>query len=123
MVEWIPTKDFIAADVIRWREGVFDRRRKGKALRIGERDVIAEVLSRGEDGWVRLLVRACETTKDEFAGKSVEALKDDTQIRRGLKTILRGKPERLLWDDEIARAAVVASKPVKSRFAEIPTEE
>ena len=47
MEQWIEAQDFIAADVIRWREGVFHNRRKGKALRIGERQVAAEVLHPG----------------------------------------------------------------------------
>lgn len=123
MEQWIEAKDFIAADVIRWKEGVFDNRRRGKALRIGERQVAAEVLQRGEDGWVRLLVRACTITKDEVAGRTVQSLKAGEPIRRSIKTLLRGKVERLLWDDESARAAVLASKPAKSRFAEIPREE
>lgn len=122
MTNWIPAPDFIAADVIRWTEGVFENRRRGKALRIGERRVAAEVLSRGDDGWVRLIVRACTITRDEFGGKTVTVLKTGTAIRRSIKTILRGKPERLLWDDESARAAVLASKPVKSHFVK-PEED
>lgn len=123
MEQWIEAKDFIAADVIRWKEGVFDNRRRGKALRIGERQVAAEVLQRGEDGWVRLLVRACTITKDEVAGRTVQSLKAGEPIRRSIKTLMRGKVERLLWDDESARAAVLASKPAKSRYAEIPKED
>lgn len=123
MEQWIEAKDFIAADVIRWKEGVFDNRRRGKALRIGERQVAAEVLQRGEDGWVHLLVRACAITKDDVAGRTVQSLKMGEQIRRASKTVLRGKVERLLWDDESARAAVLASKPATSRFAEIPKGE
>lgn len=103
-------------------EGVFYNRRS-KALRIGERQVIAEVLQRGEDGWVRLLVRACTITKDDVAGKAVQSLKAGEQIRRASKTLLRGKVERLLWDDESARAAVLASKSAKSRFADLPIDE
>ncbi len=123
MEQWVEAKDFIAADVIRWTEGVFDNRRRGKALCIGERQVAAEVLQRGEDGWVRLLVRACTITKDEAAGKAIQPLKSDELIRRASKTLLRGKVERLLWDDESARVAVLASKPAKSRFAAFSTEE
>ncbi len=122
MEQWVEAEDFIAADVIRWREGVFDRgSRRKKSLRIGERVVIAEVLHRGEDGWVRLLVRSCTITRDDQAGKRVPALKPEAEIRRGAKTILRGNPERLLWDDESARDAVIA-KPVTSRFTRLPED-
>ena len=116
MDQWIPAPDFIEADVIRWTEAVWDKRRRSKPLRIGERQIVGEVLSRGEDGWVAVLVRSCVVTKDEFAGRVIEVFKPLSRLRRGLKTILRGKSERLPWDDESARAEVVASKPVKSRF-------
>ena len=98
----------------------------GSALSIGElfeRQVAAEVLERGEDGWIKLLVRGCIITKDEAAGKTVQTLKAGEQIRRAIKTVLRGKVERLLWDDETARASVLASKPATSRFAAIPKDE
>lgn len=119
MEQWVEAADFIAADVIRWKEAVFDRGgRRKKALRIGERLVIAEVLHRGDDGWVRLLVRVCTITRDDQAGKRVPALKTESEIKRGAKTILRGNPERLLWDDEGARDAVLA-RPRGSRFTRL----
>lgn len=116
MDQWVPATDFIAADVVRWTEGIYDRRKRGKALRIGERLIAAEVIERGKDGWVKLLVRACTITKDEFAGKSILPLKAGEQVRRGEKTILRGKPQRLLWDDETARQAVVNGSSRGSRY-------
>lgn len=122
MDQWVEAEDFIAADVIRWKEAVFDRGgRRKKALRIGERQLIAEVINRGADGWVRLLVRLCTITRDDQAGKRVPALKPETEIRRGEKTILRGKPERLFWNDEGARDAVIA-KPRGSRFTRLSTD-
>ncbi len=83
MDQWVPATDFIAADVVRWTEGIYDRRRRGKALRIGERLVAAEVIERGKDGWVRLLVRACTITKDEYAGRPIIPLKAGEILRRG----------------------------------------
>jgi hypothetical protein len=58
MAEWLRTdRDFVEADVVRWTEAVFKpRRNKGKAVKIGERFVVAEVL-REQDGWVHLLDR------------------------------------------------------------------
>ncbi|RYY23704.1 MAG: hypothetical protein EOP62_19315 [Sphingomonadales bacterium] len=123
MNQWIPATDFIAADVVRWKEGIYDRRRRGKALRVGERLVAAEVIERGKDGWVKLLVRACTITKDEFAGKSILPLKAGEQVHRGEKTILRGKPQRLLWDDETARQAVVNGSSRGSRYIKKDDDE
>ncbi|MCJ8157098.1 hypothetical protein [Sphingomonas sp. LaA6.9] len=123
MNQWIPATDFIAADVVRWTEGIYDRRRRGKALRVGERLVAAEVIERGKDGWVKLLVRACTITKDEFAGKSILPLKAGEQVRRGEKTILRGKPQRLQWDDETARQAVVNGSSRGSRYIKKDDDE
>lgn len=123
MDQWVPARDFITADVIRWTEGVFSNRRRGKPLRIGERVVTAEVLSRGEDGWVGLLVRGCTITKDEMAGQTITVLKPESTMRRGIKTLLRGKVERLLWESESAREAVLASKFKPSKFAALPSED
>jgi len=123
MDQWTPATDFITADVVRWTEGIYDRRKRGKALRIGERLVAAEVIERGKDGWVKLLVRACTITKDEYAGKSLLPLKAGEQVRRGEKTILRGKPQRLLWDDESARQSVVNGSSRGSRYIKKDDED
>lgn len=115
MDQWVPATDFIAADVIRWTEGIYDRRKRGKALRIGERLIAAEVTERGKDGWVKLLVRACTISKDDVPGRSIVQLKPGAALRRGEKTILRGNPQRLVWTEEAARDAVVRNSML-SRF-------
>ena len=114
MAEWVPiADDFIVADVIRWREGVFKSRRskKGRAIKLGERLMIAEVL-RDEAGWVYLLVRGCEFVSAKIGRNpsDVPVLLKGTETKRKRATIARGKPERLLWSDESARA------PLASRF-------
>jgi hypothetical protein len=118
MSEWVPIESggFIAADVIRWKEGVYSprRSRKSKAPRIGDRLVTAEVIKAPDaDGWTRLLVRQCEIIL-EMAVKKPSLITAGTEIRRSAKTIMRGKVERLLWSDESARA-VVASKFLGNR--------
>lgn len=123
MDQWVFATNFIAADIIRWTESIYDRRRRGKALRIGERLIAAEVIDRGQDGWVKLLVRACTITKDEFAGKPILPLKVGELVRRGEKTILRGKPQRLLWGDESARTAVVNGSSRGSRYIKRDDDE
>lgn len=112
---WVKAEDLIAADVVRWTEGIFGRRRKGKALCIGERQIVAEVLERTDDAWVRLLVLSAVVTEAEFAGKTIPPLLPKEVIRRGGKTILRGKPERLPWSDESARRRVL-DVPDPSKF-------
>lgn len=99
---------FIKADVIRWKEAVWDssRKRKGAALRIGERLITAEVVA-ADGEWVSLLVRECVETARFSVRKPVVLLKAGTVIRRARKTISKyGKPERLLWSDESARACL-----------------
>lgn len=113
MSEWIPlTKDFIAADVIRWDEAVYAKpgRRSRRPAKIGTRRVTAEVLQGPDvEGWVALLVRQCEVLTETVIGQVVENFKNGRFLRRSRDTILRGNPERLLWTDETARDVVLAS--------------
>lgn len=112
MAEWVSVGDnFIAADVVRWKEAVFKARRskKGRAVKLGERLVIAEVL-RDEAGWVYLLVRGCElvSVKTGWLDRHVPLLPTGTETKRKRKTIARGNAEWLLWSDESARALLAS---------------
>ncbi|MEY2395493.1 MAG: 2-C-methyl-D-erythritol 4-phosphate cytidylyltransferase [Acidobacteriaceae bacterium] len=111
MVQWVSADDgFIAADVIRWKEGVFKPRksRKGRSLRVGEQLVIAEVLREPDiKGFVSLLVRGCEIIS-ELPGRTLAPISAGSEVKRAQKTIMRGKPERLLWSDETARALLTS---------------
>lgn len=122
MGEWIAADPIIEADVIRWTEGVFSRRgRSKKSLRVGERQVVAEVLKRTDDGWLMLLIRRCTITRDEYAGVPVPMLKPEERVKRAVKTVMRGKPERLMWSDETARDGLLRDKRLeKSRFLPRP---
>jgi len=107
--EWIPcASGFIEADVIRWHESVWHkpRRRRGRAVNIGDRMVTAEVIG-DQGGWVDLLVRDCEVLR-EPTNRKVAPLPNDMEVRRKRGTIEKGKPERLLWSDETARALLVS---------------
>ena len=107
--EWIPCgSGFIEADVIRWNEGVWHkpRRRRGRAVNIGERIVVAEVL-RDEGGWLDLLIRGGAVASEKTSCK-VSVLATNLEIRRKRHTIEKGKPERLLWSDETVRAVLVS---------------
>jgi hypothetical protein len=110
LAQWIAeTEGIIVADVIRWTEGIYAKRRRknAKSQRLGERQVTAEVLEATDDGWLKLLVRASVITKDDFAGSRLPPLNIGDEIKRARKTVERGKPERLLWSDEGARWSVL----------------
>ena len=109
MTKWIPCGNgFIEADVVRWKEGVWEkrsRRRNARAVNVGDRMVTAEVLREDAEGWVHLLTRACAMVSEK-PGPKAALLAKGQEIRRKRSTIERGKPERLLWSDESARATV-----------------
>lgn len=114
---------FIAADVIRWREafhdGPFERNgrksRRGKPVRVGEREVVAEVLTAPDaKGFISLLVRACciISVRDDVPA-APKPLEIGKEIKRQRKTLVKGNIERLRWSDEAARAAVVNTDKAK----------
>jgi hypothetical protein len=113
MAKWIPCGDgFIEADVVRWTEVAWEkrsRRRNARVINVGERVVTAEVLRIDAEGWVYLLTRACAVLSERIPGRKVTLLPKGENIRRKRSTIERGKPERLPWSDESARA-IVGSK-------------
>ncbi|MGQ0619372.1 MAG: hypothetical protein ACT4QA_05560 [Panacagrimonas sp.] len=116
MAEWIACGDgYIEADVIRWKEPVWERRR-GKARKIGDRLVTAEVLREADEKeFVRLLVRGCDVISETPQHlQATLLLKKDAEIRRKRQTLTRTKPERLLWSDESARG-IAASKFLGNR--------
>ena len=107
--EWVPCgSGFIEADVIRWNEGVWQkpRRRRGRAVNIGDRVVIAEVI-RDQGGSVDVLIRGCSVA-NEKPGRKVLPLAKNAAVRRKRHTVERGNPERLLWSDETVRALLVS---------------
>jgi hypothetical protein len=110
MMKWIPCgSGFIEADVIRWKENVWEKRsrsRTARAVNAGERMVTAEVI-RDKDGWVDLLLRG-STIVSEKPGWLLEPLPKNLEVRRRRRTIERGNPERLLWSDESVRAGVAS---------------
>ncbi|HEV2521690.1 MAG TPA: hypothetical protein VGT24_04855 [Candidatus Acidoferrales bacterium] len=107
MPKWVPCgSGFIEADVIRWKENVWEKRRRlrGRAVNAGDRMVTAEVI-RDADGWVELLVRESAIVSEK-PGWLLKPLPKNVEVRRRRRTIERGNPERLLWSDESVRAAL-----------------
>jgi hypothetical protein len=107
--DWLPCgSGFIEADVIRWTESVWHKPKRGRATKTGECQVTAEVIG-DTDGWVQLLVRDCRPVGQETVAGALPSV--GSQIRRKRQTIEKGRPERLLWSDEAARALIVARRP------------
>ena len=107
MPTWVPCgSGFMEADVIRWKEAVWEKRQRlrGRAVNAGDRMVVAEVI-RDADGWVELLIREC-TIVSEKPGWLLKPLPNNVEVRRRRRTIERGNPERLLWSDESVRAGL-----------------
>ena len=109
MGKWVPVLEcFIEADVIRWNEAVFKTRsRKGKPIKLGQRQVVAEVI-REDNEWVYLLVRDCQlcAVQTGVLPREVSLLQAGIETKRKRVTITRAKPERLLWTDESVRSVV-----------------
>lgn len=102
---WLSARDFIEADVIKWVEGIFERKGKKnpRSVRVGERTVVAEVVRDGMgDDWALLLVLRSELTTSGTDGKA-RALEAGSTVRRKRATILRGSVERLQWSEEDVR--------------------
>lgn len=142
MTEWYEMRGgVIEADVIRWREPIWQgrgpkgkRRREGggfggqKLVRVGNRVVSAEVISGpDEDGWLYLLVRQYDNLGYAHPEKLMNPPKVGSTIKRKYKTIMNGDPRRLLWSDENARALLASqylgNKEHLARFMAMDDEE
>lgn len=111
MTEWVAVGGgFVKADVIRWKEGVWERRGprgRQRAVLAGDQVMTAEVLHEADrDGWVLLKVVGCVVGVSRIHRRELIPVKVGTEIRRAYKTIVKGHAERLLWSDENVRAMV-----------------
>ncbi len=68
--------------------------------------MVAEV-QRDQGGWLDLLVRSC-TVVEEKPGHKILPSPVGERLRRKRHTVEKGRPERMLWSDESARAALLA---------------
>jgi len=111
---WIPTAEFIEADVIRWKEPIFakpNHRRNTKSVKLGERFVTAELLQR-DQGWLCVLVRRCELlSSDAKLPHGLLLLREGSEIKRRSATALRGASERLVWSVKKMSANCFLSMP------------
>jgi hypothetical protein len=125
-LDFLPGRIYRGGHIIRWKEAVWEKRgpRQGRAVHIGDRLVTAEVIAEdAESGFVTLLVREDRILEDKTAKKTIRPLKKDERIRRKRATLERGRPERLLWSDESARAALAAEQEESATIKQSPQEK
>ena len=106
---WVLCDEVVEGDIIRFTESVWERRgpkKRQRVIRVGEHDVIAQVLS-VEEQWIYLIVMECEGDKPLEKGQ---------EIKRKVTTVLK-RCERLLWSEESVRARLT------SRFLREPAPE
>ena len=113
MAKWIPCGEtFITGDVLRWTEPIWKpRAKRGRGKVIGERVVVAQVLSELEDDSVLLTVKSCETKRGEFWLKSLPELKPGEEIKRRRAPLVKGGVERYQWggtDGEAVRGMLTS---------------
>lgn len=118
-MEWIDCgDDFMPADVIRWRESVWEKRgrKRGKnAVRLGDRLVVAEVIQEdGKTGLVTLLVRASSVLSDNSGRGKVQPLSVGETVQRKRETLRKGASARMPWSDETARAQLEVERRSRS---------
>jgi len=76
--------------------------------------VTAHIVRIAAGGWIVLHVVESHVTEETPGRRVSEVLKKGQEIRRKRQSLLRGRPERLPWSDESARA-VLASKCLGNR--------
>lgn len=113
MAKWFPCGEtFITGDVLRWKEPIWKpRAKRGRSKVIGERLVVAQVLSELEDGSVTLIVKQCDTQRGEFWLKAIPELKPGSEIKRRRAPLVKGGVERYPWggtDGETVRGMLTS---------------
>ena len=104
--KWIVCdEDFIEADVVLFEESVWEKGQRRRAVRVGKREVVAQVLEDegDQDGWVYLKV--IKSAMTEVFRKTL-LLAEGEEVWRRRRSIIREGVLRLEWSDESARDCV-----------------
>ena len=105
--EWIVIEDgFAVGDVLRWSENIWSDRKKGrgKAAKhklLGKQQVTGQITAIDRE-YVTIEVIAAEILQSETA-KPLRPYKTEQILRKKSQTLLKGKAERLLWEEESSR--------------------
>jgi len=117
VTEWWELRGgFITGDVIRWRDPVWQKGKKGagsfggQEMRcVGRRVVSAEVISEpDEDGWCYLLIMQHDNVGAAPLDKILALPPVGKKVKRKYKTIMNGEPERLPWENESERERLLS---------------
>lgn len=119
MTEWWELRGgFIVGDVIKWRDPAWEKGRKKnytgegfggqRIVNVGRRVISAEVIEGpDEDGWVYLLVMQYDNHGMTPPDKILMEPPVGKEIKRKYKTIMKGDPKRLPWENESMRERLV----------------
>ena len=105
MSDWLPALSLVAGDTLDWSERVPSGRKAPKYA--GDRSVIARV---EHDAGISVSLRV-------LASGGRDALAAGSTVRRLARTLLQARARRLRWDDEAARAALVAQRVQRAAAA------
>jgi hypothetical protein len=118
MPVWMPFGGrFVIGDVYRWHQPAWKPkgRRKSKSRRIGDREIIAQLI--GVEGDILIFkLMSCKTKNDEDWWRPIAELKADEPLRKYRASLAKLKPDRRPWgtaDGEPARLNSGGSKFLK----------
>jgi hypothetical protein len=100
---WKPADSgLIEADVVRWTEAIWGpSRRRKRRLPWGKQQVTGQITALEGDS-LSLKIMEAKIVETNI-GAELKPHKPGTIIRKKRSTLLKGRPERLLWSDEDAR--------------------
>lgn len=101
---WTQSGEFVESDVVEWTEAIWPpshSRRRKRSRPWGKQKVTAQITAVDGD-FVKLTVLRSAIVEN-IIGSELKPHKVGTTITKKRQTLLRGKPERLLWSEEDVR--------------------
>lgn len=98
-------KGFLESDVVKWTEAIWAPNRRRKQRKPwGKQEVIGQITA--VEGDLLSLTILKSEIKESHIGADLKPHKVGAIIRKKRETLMKGKPERLLWSEEAVRAAL-----------------
>jgi len=107
---WLPaTTDFKKADVVRWTEAIWSKKKRGRGKKaknvlIGKQQVTGQITEIDQD-FIHIKVMSSILIEKDGARENL-LHKVDHIIRKKPQTLVKGGLERLPWSEESAREIV-----------------